>query len=135
MTKTILMLGLAALTFSAITNPTPARAEQLRGVNFITVVQRNTLAGKTADGVRFNTYFLPGGMATYEDAKGVTDHGTWMLDPEGDVCVTWSKMLAGKQNCYRVVIEKSAITWSNKDSTMHGDLLGGVEPLEMRASK
>ncbi|MDY0881602.1 hypothetical protein ACFPL7_18595 [Dongia soli] len=130
MKKTILMLGLAALIL-----PATAQAEPLRGYNFINVVQRNTLSGTNADGVRFNTYFLPGGMATYQDANGVTDHGTWMLDKEGDVCVTWSKMLAGKQNCYQVSIDKSAVIWSNKDGSLHGSLLGAVEPLEMKAGQ
>lgn len=130
MKKTVLMLGLAALFL-----PLAAQAEPLHGYNFINVVQRNTLSGTNADGVRFNTYFLPGGTATYQDANGVTDHGTWMLDKDGDVCVTWSKMLAGKQNCYQVSINKSSVTWSNKDATIHGSLLGAVEPLEMKAAQ
>jgi hypothetical protein len=130
MKKTILMLGLAALVL-----PVAAQAEPLRGYNFINVVQRNTLSGTNAEGVRFNAYFLPGGTATYQDANGTNDHGTWMLDKDGDVCVTWAKMLAGKQNCYQVSINKSAVTWSNKDSTLHGNLLGAVEPLEMKAAQ
>ncbi len=125
--KTVLaMLGLAALVI-----PSVASAERLRGDNFITVMGNNTLTAKNEEGVRYHIFFLPGGQVTYQDRTGKEDHGTWTIDRSGDVCITWSSLMAGKQNCYQVSVDKNTITWGNKDSTMHGGLLGGVQAVEM----
>jgi hypothetical protein len=129
------MRGLAvtmALTSIALAWPLAGNAEQLKGTNFINVVQGNTLVGNASDGARFRVYFLPGGMVTYQDNRGKNDHGTWMLDKNGDVCVTWSSLLAGKQNCYQVNIDKSHVIWGNKDMTNQGGLVGGVASMDAK---
>ncbi|HVI92230.1 MAG TPA: hypothetical protein VM659_28330 [Dongiaceae bacterium] len=107
----------------------PASAEKLSPSQFISVMQNNTLTGRDAENHRFHVYFLPGGIVTYENRRGVTDHGTWMLNKNGDVCITWSSLMAGKQNCYAVNVDKNNITFGNEDTTLKGDLLGGVQPL------
>jgi hypothetical protein len=107
----------------------PAMAEKLSPSQFISVVQSNTLTGRDKENHRFHVYFLPGGIATFENRHGVNDHGTWMLNKNGDVCITWSSLMAGKQNCYAVSVDKNAITFGNEDTTIKGDLLGGVQPL------
>ncbi len=130
--KTTAFLPVIALGLTALLLPAAAQAERLQGDNFITVMQNNTLSGDSQDGIHYHVYFLPGGVVTYQDAAGKSDHGTWMIDKSGDVCVTWASLMAGKQNCYEVSFDKSEVTWGNKDTTMHGDLLGGVKPLKMK---
>ncbi|HVJ42554.1 MAG TPA: hypothetical protein VM639_13710 [Dongiaceae bacterium] len=107
----------------------PASADKLPPSQFISVMQNNTLTGRDADHVRFHVYFLPGGIVTYENRHGINDHGTWMLNKNGNVCITWASMMAGKQNCYSVNVDKNNITFSNEDASLKGDLLGGVQPL------
>ena len=120
-----MMLLLPLLSLSAI----DAKAEKLTGTQFVTVMQNNTLTGRNEEHTRYHIYFLPGGIVTYENRHGVTDHGTWMLDRNGDVCVTWESLLAGRQNCYDVSIDKNNITFGNRNGSLKGDLLGGVQPL------
>jgi len=107
----------------------PANAEKLSPSQFISVMQNNTLTGRDAENHRFHIYFLPGGIVTYENRHNVTDHGTWMLNKNGDVCITWASLMAGKQNCYSVNVDKNNITFGNEDTSLKGDLLGGVQPL------
>ena len=52
-----------------------------------------------------------------------------MLNKNGDVCITWASLMAGKQNCYSVNVDKNNITFGNEDTSLKGDLLGGVQPL------
>ena len=125
-------LGLALAGIGMVAITAASAEELLKGTNFINVVGRNTLVGTAADGARFRVYFLPGGMVTYQDNRNINDHGTWMLDKNGDVCVTWSSLLAGKQNCYQVKVDKSMVTWGNKDMTNQGGLVGGVASMEAK---
>jgi hypothetical protein len=106
-----------------------AKADKLTSSQFITVMQNNTLTGRNEEHTRYHIYFLPGGLVTYENRHGVNDHGTWMLNNNGDVCVTWESLMAGKQNCYSVSVDKNAVTFGNKNGSLKGDLLGGVQPL------
>ena len=106
-----------------------AQADKLVPSQFISVMQNNTLTGRNAEGTRYHVYFLPGGLVTYENRHGVNDQGTWMLNKDGDVCVTWTSLMAGKQNCYAVDVNKNNVTFGNKNGSLKGDLLGGVQPL------
>ncbi|HWU00561.1 MAG TPA: hypothetical protein VN229_23185 [Terriglobales bacterium] len=126
------LVAAMALTSIALAWPLAGNAEQLKGTNFINVVGRNTLVGKASDGASFRVYFLPGGMVTYQDNRNKNDQGTWMLDKNGDVCVTWAHLLAGKQNCYQVNVDKSHVTWGNKDMSNQGGLVGGVASMDAK---
>ena len=115
----------AAFVLSA---PIAAHAEpqHIRGDQFITAMQGNTLSGINASGSAFNIYFLPGGEVTYNDKTGVTDKGTWRLDNEGDVCVAWQSPAEAPEGCLRVSTEGEKVVWQGKQSNGRGFLRGGV---------
>jgi hypothetical protein len=125
---------MAAFGAALILLSVPAEAKDLRGDAFITAMNGNTLTGKMADGKRFKMYFLPGGAATVQRGTGEPEAGTWRLDDAGDVCLKFPEDV-GESGCYRVAAEGHKVTWSNKDSTGHGRLFGGVAPLDMSKSE
>jgi hypothetical protein len=110
----------------------PAEAETLRGDAFITAMDGNTLSGKDDQGVVYDLYFLPGGAATYQDANGKVRSGSWHLDNSGDVCVMWIQPVKKDDGCYRVSLEDGQATWSSKDGTHKGGLLGGVSEFSVK---
>lgn len=123
-------LAIAALGAALILASVPADANDLRGDAFITVMNGNTLSGKTIDGAPFKMYFVPGGGATVQLDTAEPQHGTWSLDEAGDVCLKFPEAV-GESGCYRVAANGSKVTWTNKKGTGNGKLLGGVAPLEM----
>jgi hypothetical protein len=110
----------------------PAQAKDLRGDAFITAMNGNTLTGKDANGAPFKLFFLPGGQATIQEGSNQPQYGSWKLDKSGDVCVDWAKPVAAESGCFSVKIDGDKVTWSNKDGSHTGGLLGVVAPLEMR---
>jgi hypothetical protein len=127
--------GYLSLTLAVVglMSATVGQADELvKNTNFINIVQNNTLIGTATDGAHFRVYFLPGGMVTYQDNRDKTDHGTWMLNKSGDVCITWASLLAGKQNCYQVTVDKAHVTWGNKDMSNQGGLVGGVATMDAK---
>jgi hypothetical protein len=102
-----------------------AAPEQLKGSRFIEAMQDNTLSGTTADGAAYNLYFLPGGEVSYDDSTGARDRGRWWMDPDGDVCVTFTEVDDGRAGCYRVEIDGRTVTWQGKAGGQ-GMLRGGV---------
>jgi hypothetical protein len=124
-------LTLAAFGAVALLASLPASADVLRGDAFITAMNGNTLSGKMADGTPYKLYFVPGGQATIQEGKAEPQFGTWTIDKSGDVCLKWPEAVASEDGCYRVHVDGTKVTWSNKDGTNKGKLLGGVAPLEM----
>jgi hypothetical protein len=124
-------LTLAALGAVALLASVPAEANDLRGDNFISTVNRNTLTGTMRNGTPYRIYFVPGGQATLQLGTQEPVFGTWALDKVGDVCLKWPRGAAAEDGCYRVRFDGSKVTWSNKNVTHKGGLLGGVAPLEM----
>jgi hypothetical protein len=123
--------ALAALGAVALFAAVPAEAKDLRGDNFISTLNGNTLVGKQADGTPYRIYFVPGGGATMQQGAHEPLFGKWELDKAGDVCLKWPSGGGVENGCYRVSFNGSKVTWSNKDGTHKGGLLGGVAPLEM----
>jgi hypothetical protein len=123
--------ALTALSAVALLASLPAEAKMLRGDAFITAMNGNTLGGKMADGTPYKLYFLPGGQATIQEGSSEPQFGTWTIDKSGDVCLKWPSAVASEDGCYRVEATGHKVTWSNKDGTNKGRLLGGVAPLEM----
>ena len=113
----------------------PADAKTLRGDAFITAMDGNTLFGRNADGIPFKIYFLPGGQVTIQQGSADPKYGHWDIDESGDVCVTWAKQVTADAACFRVGLDGNKMTWSSKDGTHTGGLLGGVAPLEMRKTE
>lgn len=103
-----------------------AEPQAVRGDQFITMMQNNTLSGTTAAGHAFNVYFLPGGAATYEDASGARDSGTWRLDDAGDVCVAWQQPADKQEGCFRVTVDGRKVAWDSKTGGGRATLRGGV---------
>ena len=104
----------------------PASAEILQGDRFITAMKDNTVSGKTAAGMSYNLYFLPGGTVTYDDAVGHRVFGGWQLDRVGDVCVTWHGDTALPPGCYRVRATGHEIAWWNKQYPRSDETLRGA---------
>jgi hypothetical protein len=127
-------LAIAALGAVALFAGVPAEARDLRGDNFISTLNGNTLTGKLADGTPYRIYFVPGGQATMQQGAHAPLFGSWALDKAGDVCLKWPSGGAAANGCYRVSFNGSKVTWSNKDGTRRGGLLGGVAPLEIGKS-
>jgi hypothetical protein len=117
----LFLLAAAAMASSALAAP-----RTLQGDDFITVMQGNTLSGTTKLGTAFDMYFLPGGTATYRDATGTYDSGSWHLDRNGDVCVAWQTLRDIRQGCFRVVVDRNKIAWEAKAGSGRATLRGDV---------
>jgi hypothetical protein len=98
----------------------------LQGDRFVTAMKDNTVSGRTATGTAYNLYFLPGGTATYSDAAGHRESGSWRLDQVGDVCVSWHGEAALPTGCYRVSANGRSLAWSNKSASSGEALRGAV---------
>jgi hypothetical protein len=113
--------AIVAVAGSALADPRPVRWGE-----FVTIMQGNTLSGKTAAGKIVNLYFLPGGGASYEEVGGERGRGTWQLDKDGDVCVAWIDSPDNPGGCYQVTIDGSKVAWKSKDAKGSGTLRGGI---------
>jgi hypothetical protein len=102
-----------------------AAPEQLKGSRFIEVMQDNSLSGTTADGAAYNLYFLPGGEVTYDDSSGARDRGRWSMQPDGDVCISFDRVDAGRAHCYEVEVDGRTVTWRGREGGQ-ATLRGGV---------
>jgi hypothetical protein len=109
-----------------LATPSLAGPEQLKGQNFIDVMSGNTVSGTTPSGAAFNMYFVDGGDVTYEDSSGDHDNGRWLIDPDGDVCVTWRKRDPEHQSCYLVTVDGDHVSWQGKGGSGEALLRGGV---------
>lgn len=117
-----LVLVLAA----AAAAPAAAEPQAVRGNQFITMMDGNTLSGTSAAGTAFNLYFLPGGIATFQDAAGTRDSGTWRLDEAGDVYVAWQNAADRQDGCFRVTVDGGKVTWEGKEGGGRATLRGGI---------
>jgi hypothetical protein len=117
---------LVALSILAAVEAAAAAPQPVRGSQFVTMMQGNTLSGTSPTGDAFNMYFLPGGVATYEDDGGARDSGTWRIDDEGDVCVTWQFHSDQSERCFRVTVDGNKIGWESKEGTGSEKLRGGI---------
>ena len=116
----VAMLGLGLAT------PALAAPEQLKGMRFIDVMSGNTVSGTAASGAEYNMYFVDGGDVTYDDSKGVHDHGRWLTDSDGDVCIKWHERDPDRQSCYQVTVDGDQVTWKGKGGSGEAMLRGGV---------
>jgi hypothetical protein len=128
-------LSIVAMAFATILLSSQARAEPLVGDNFISVMKGNTLSGKTQMGVNYSIYFLPGGEVSYQDGTGRVDKGNWSIDPDGDVCIKWRSPSNLPNDCYKVDIDGSKVSWRGKTGTGHAGLRGEVVPMDMKKTE
>ena len=121
----------------AVWTAAPAAGAPLpvRGGQFISMMQGNTLSGTNASGATVNIYFLAGGIATYEDTTGTRDSGSWHIDKDGDVCVAWQNPADRQEGCFRVTVDGSKVTWEGKGGGGRGTLRGGVGALSLKATQ
>jgi hypothetical protein len=120
-TSVSLVAIIALMAAEAHGDPRPVKGDQ-----FITMMESNTLSGHTAAGTAFNIYFLPGGVATYTDDTGARDSGNWHLDKDGDVCVAWRDPAERQQGCFRVTVDGDKVGWEGKQGGGRGVLRGGI---------
>jgi hypothetical protein len=125
-------LILIALAVAATAGSASAEPQVVRGNQFITMMQSNTLSGTNAAGDAFSIYFLPGGAATYEDATGTRDGGSWNIDKDGDVCVAWQNPADRQEGCFRVTVDGSKVAWEGKAGSGRATLRGGVSEMILK---
>ena len=123
---------LFALVAGAAALPAAAAPQQVRGGQFIEMMNGNTLSGTNAAGQAFNVYFLPGGVATYQDASGTRDPGTWHLDKDGDVCVAWQNPADRQEGCFHVTVDGGNVSWEGKAGSGRAVLRGGVSNMLLK---
>jgi hypothetical protein len=116
----------AALWVAAVALPAAAEPQPVRGSQFVTMMQGNTLSGTTPTGDEFNMYFLAGGIATYEDTGGARDSGSWRIDNEGDVCVAWQFHVDKQEGCFLLTVDGSKVAWEGKLGATQTKLRGGI---------
>lgn len=133
MRQTRLLQGLSISIALALAGAAAAAPEALEGSRFITVMRSNTLSGTTEAGAEFNVYFLEGGRVTYEDSAGERDDGSWRMDPDGDVCLRWTKLWDGAERCFRVTLDGDAVSWQGKTGGGEGQLRGGIAASFLKA--
>ena len=104
-----------------------AQERQVKGSNFVTLMNGNTLSATNKAGVKFKAYFVGGGIATYEDEGGARDHGRWRVKDGDEICVTWKKVGSGQERCARVFLRGSVFLWRGKHISGEGKLLGSVQ--------
>jgi hypothetical protein len=122
-----------AVVLAAAIAPAAAEPQKVRGDQFITMMEGNTLSGINAGGTPFNLYFLPGGTATYDDGGGTRDSGSWHLDKEGDVCVTWQNPADRQEGCFSVTVDGRKVNWEGKAGSGRATLRGGVSETMLTA--
>ena len=117
------ILVLLVLSVAAVAR---AEGERLTGTQFVSVMDSNTLSGTTDAGVPFNAYFLTGGRVTYEEQSGERDNGTWRMDDDGDVCITWQRINEGREECFHVTLDGRKLSWKGKTGQGTGLLRGAI---------
>ena len=122
-----LVFASVAFTWPAAAAPVPVQGDQ-----FITMMNGNTLSGSNEKGQAVNIYFLPGGVATYTDAAGTRDRGTWHLDKDGDVCVAWQNPADRQEGCFHVTVDGSKVAWEGKGGSGRASLRGGVSDMFLK---
>lgn len=124
-----------AMAVATVLLATQAHAEPLVGDNFISVMKGNTLSGTSQMGMKYNIYFLPGGEVSYQDSGGRVDKGNWTIDPDGDVCIKWKPPSNLANDCYKVDIDGTKVSWKGKTGAGHAGLRGEVAPMDMAKSQ
>jgi hypothetical protein len=89
-------------------------AAEMRGDQFVTMMDGNALSGTDNAGSPFSLYFLPGGEATYIARGGELVHGRWQLDKDGDVCVKWPRPTEAMRGCFDVTVDGAEVRWRAK---------------------
>jgi len=130
MNRVVILIALAVAATGA---PADAAPMAVRGDQFITMMNGNTLSGTTAAGKAFNIYFLAGGIATYQEAGGTRDGGSWHLDKDGDVCVAWQNPAERQEGCFRVTVDGAKVAWEGKAGSGRATLRGGVSEMLLKS--
>jgi hypothetical protein len=126
------LLNAVAIAFLLISSMTllissmTASAADVRGDQFITEMDGNTLSGTNASGLAFNLYFLAGGQVTYTNVAGARVNGTWHLDQNGDVCIQWPRPVDAMAGCFRMSIDGDTVIWRSAKASGRGVLRGNV---------
>ena len=120
------LAALLCMAMAAIISPAQAQSEQLRGAQFINAVNGNTIVSTDDKGVKFHAFFLTGGVATYEDANGNKDTGTWRVTDDDRICVAWREMDGGRERGVIVKVDGRTITWKGKGISGKGELYGTI---------
>lgn len=122
----IRLIALLVMFLPIAPNGAFADSQQVKGSEFVTIMNGNTLLATNKAGVKFKAFFVSGGIATYEDETGARDQGSWRIRDDQEVCVTWKKIEDGKERCARVFSGGGELTWKGDNISGEGKLMGGV---------
>lgn len=122
------ILNLAALV------PLAAGA-MLHDSRLVEILKDNTLSGTTASGTPYNLYFLEGGQATYADANGHHESGSWHLGENGDICLSWHDSSTPGAGCFHMTIRGREVTWTSADSEFRSVLRGAITSTYLDAGR
>jgi hypothetical protein len=114
------------ITIAVLAIPGTSSAADLRGDEFITTVDGNTISGNAATGLAFDLYFLPGGHVTYSSLGRANVSGTWQLDRDGNVCIKWPQRVAALEGCFRMSFDGDTVIWRNRSVSGRGMLRSGA---------
>jgi len=76
----------------------------------------NTAVGVSPSGRRFRVYFGKDGKVVYNDSKGLSQTGTWVITDDGMMCYDWRKW---RDRCYSHK-ESASIYQSFRDGKVKG---------------
>lgn len=122
----VIYLIFGLLSVSAVT--AGAASDQLRGTQFLYVLNGNTLAGTNDQGTAFHAYFLAGGTATYEDAEGFRDVGEWTVREDTLLCVRWRHMENGAERCGTASLSGKTLIFKGGLSSSPIRVIGTIAP-------
>src|SRR5215813_7250168 len=105
---------------------TETLAGGMRGDQFITTMDGNTLSGSNTAGLAFNLYFLAGGTATYTNVAGARVQGRWELGRDGAICIHWPVRVDAMEGCFRISFDGDDVIWRSNRTTGRGKLRGNV---------
>lgn len=105
-----LIIVYSVAVFASVAAVTSAAADQLRGTEFLYVLNGNTLTGTDDQGVFFFAYFLAGGTATYEDANGFRDTGIWSVRSDVFLCIKWRQLGGNAEHCGTASLSGKTLT-------------------------
>ena len=110
-----------SLLFSAMSS-----TADVRGDEFITAMDGNSISGIGPNGIAFSLYFLAGGDVIYSRLGRANVRGTWWINHDGDVCIKWPERVEALEGCFQMSFDGDTIIWRNKSASGHGKLHGSV---------
>jgi len=113
--------------------PTPHRW-LVRGDQFITMMDATRSPARPPRGKAFNIYFLAGAIATYQEAGGPRDGGSWHSTRTATSCVLPAEPAERQEGCFRVTVDGAKVAWRARRQAA-GDPAGRVSEMLLKSMR